>query len=146
MPRPKHRATGGINSRLYWNGVFIGMVQNANFNRIFKKIAVDEAGRARTREHVFNGVVCNLTIGLIELITNTLQTQGLLPLDIDEEDLIDFEGGTLEFRTVKRDLLIVRAEDVTVSSDSLNFSRDTVWAHNCTFDATWFRSPRPVVG
>lgn len=142
MARPTHRSTGGINSRLYWNGVFVGLVQNANFNRVFNKIAINELGTPRTREHVFNGVVCTLSIGFMELITKTLQEQGLLPLDITEEDLIDFPSGVCEFRTVKGDRLIIRAEDVTVSNDNMTIQRDTAWGHNVNFDATWFRWPR----
>lgn len=141
MAGPIHKTTHGVNSRLYVNGVFVGMVQNANFNRVFQKIAVNEAGRARTLEHVFGGVVCTLSIGFLELITKTLQEQGVLLLD-DEEALLEAEGKTFEFRTVKNDRLIVRAEEVTVSNDNLQFSRDTLWGHNVNLDATWFRSPR----
>ena len=139
MP-PTHRATHGVNSRLYVNGIYVGMVQNANFNRVFQKIAVNESGRSRTREHVYGGVVCTISIAFVMLRTKALQESGLLPAET-EEALLNFEAKTVEFRTVDTDELIYRAEEVSVSNDSLQFSRDTVWGQNVNFDATWFVGP-----
>ena len=143
MANPRDRATGGVNSKLFVNGVHVGMVQNANFNRVIQKIAINETGTPRTREHVPNGVVCTLSIGFIYLFRNTLEAQGLLyPTNSDDADaLLNFEAiQTLDFRTIADDL-IIRAEDVTPSNDSLQFTRDTVYGHNVNFDACWFRTP-----
>lgn len=143
MANPRDRATGGVNSKLFVNGVFVGLVQNANFNRVIQKIAINECGSPRTREHVPNGVVCTLSIGYMLLIRRTLESQGLLyPTNSDDADaLLNFEAVNLEFRTLA-DELIIRAEDVTPSNDSMQFTRDTVWGHNINFDACWFRVPR----
>lgn len=139
MP-PTHRATHGVNSRLYVNGIYVGMVQNASFNRVFQKIAVNESGTPRTREHVYGGVVCTVSMGFVELRTKQLQESGLLPAETPEA-LLNFEAKTVEFRTVDTDELIYRAEEVSVSNDNLQFTRDTVWGRNVNFDATWFTSP-----
>lgn len=141
MAGPRHKATHGVDSNLYVDGVYVGMVQNANFNRVFQKVAVVQAGSSRDVEHVFGGVKFTLSIGFIKLITKTLMEQGLLPPDT-EEALLELEGKTFEFRRVKDDRLIIRAEEVTVSNDNLQFSRDTVWGHNVNFDATWFKYPK----
>lgn len=139
MANPTDRSIGGTNSRLYVDGVYVGMVQNATFSHQVNKVAINEAGSPRTREHIPNGVVCSINIGFVVLKTRSLESMGLL-YPTDEGQMVDFEQKTLEFRTNK-DELIVKAEGCTPSSNQLTFTRDTIWGRNVTFDATWFYPP-----
>lgn len=139
MP-PTHRATHGVNSRMFCNGVYVGMVQNGSFSEVFQKVAVNEAGTPRTREHVYGGVVCTFQLGLVLLRTKSLREAGLVPRKTPD-GLTSFTAPTVEFRTVDTDELIIRAEEASVSGDVRNFTRDTVWAKNLNFDATWFVEP-----
>lgn len=141
MPNPLDRATGGGNTRLFANGTYVGMVQNANYQRIFEKIAVVEAGRLRVREHVLNGVRCSLSVGYIHLIRRPLEDFGLFYPEDDETAMLDFNPVPLEFRTLK-DELIIKAEGCSPSNDTFQFSREGVWGRNVSFDATWIRVRR----
>ncbi|HCB04517.1 MAG TPA: hypothetical protein DEQ43_09775 [Nocardioides bacterium] len=116
------------------------MVQNATFNEIFQKIAVNESGTPRTREHVYGGVVCSFQLGLVFLRTKPLRESGLMPQKTPR-GLIEFEAPVVEFRTVDSDELIIRAEEASVSGNVSTFTRDTVWSKNLNFDATWFVEP-----
>lgn len=136
MSNPFDRAVGGVNSRLYVDGVYVGLVQNANFNRVFQKVAVNEVGSHRTREHVVNGVVCTISIGWVFIQRSSLEAQGVL-YPTNEDEIRGFLAKTYEFRTLD-DELIIKAEGVTPSNDALQFSRDSIWGHNVNFDATWF--------